>query len=117
MKVIIYFFDKFPLKTKKRADFILFKSAVELVIRKEHLTEEGFLKILVIKASMNKGLLSDSWKDKFPDIVAVERPKVEIPIKIDPNWMAGFTSGDGCFYVRVSKNSKYNTGFLVELKF
>ena len=31
--------------------------------------------------------------------------------------MAGFTSGDGCFYVRVSKNSKYNTGFLVELKF
>lgn len=66
---------------------------------------------------MNKGLLSDYLKDKFPDIVAVERPKVEIPINIDPNWMGGFTSGDGCFYVRVSKNSKYNTGFLVELKF
>lgn len=31
--------------------------------------------------------------------------------------MAGFTSGEGCFYIRVSKNSKYNTGFLVQLKF
>ena len=31
--------------------------------------------------------------------------------------MAGFTSDEGCFYIRVSKNSKYNTGFLVQLKF
>ena len=85
LKVIIDFFDKFPLKTKKRADFILFKYVVELVIRKEHLTEEGFRKILAIKASMNKGFLSYSLKEKFPDIVVVERPKVEIPINIDPN--------------------------------
>ena len=62
LKVIIDFFDKFPLKTKKRADFILFKYVVELVIRKEHLTEEGFRKILAIKASMNKGFLSYSLK-------------------------------------------------------
>lgn len=72
LKVIINFFDKFPLKTKKkRADFILFKYVVELVIRKEHLTEEGFRKISVIKASMNKGLLSYYLKEKFPDIVVV----------------------------------------------
>ena len=50
MKTIINHFEKFPLKTKKQADFILFKSVVELMMRKEHLTKEGFRKILAIKA-------------------------------------------------------------------
>ena len=51
--MIIDHFDKYPLITQKRADFILFKSIVEMLNRKEHLTEEGLrsfaVKLLVLK--------------------------------------------------------------------
>lgn len=38
---IIPFFEKYPLITQKRADFLLFKSAVEIINKGEHLTIEG----------------------------------------------------------------------------
>lgn len=42
----------------------------------EHVTAEGFLKILSIKASVNKGL-SKELKAIFPEITSVPRPLVE----------------------------------------
>jgi len=42
--VIIPHFDKYPLLTQKRADFELFKSVIQVMSRKEHLTEEGLKK-------------------------------------------------------------------------
>lgn len=56
IEVIIPHFLKYPLLTQKRADFLLFKSIVELMITKDHLTLEGLKKILSLKAVMNKGL-------------------------------------------------------------
>lgn len=38
LEVIIQHFDKYPLHTKKRADFELFKQILDLVQNKEHLT-------------------------------------------------------------------------------
>lgn len=64
LKVIISHFDKYPLMTNKWADFELFKQAVELIERGEHLTTEGLKKLVSIKASMNRGL-SDKLKTKF----------------------------------------------------
>jgi hypothetical protein len=96
--VIIPHFDKYPLITKKRADFLLFKMAVVLMNKKEHLTIEGLKKIVSIKASMNLGLTAELI-DSFPNIVPVDRPIVELHTeKIDPNWLAGFVSGEGCFH-------------------
>lgn len=54
--VIIDHFDKYPLITKKRADYELFKQAFYLVSNKKHLSQEGFRQIVAIKASMNTGL-------------------------------------------------------------
>ena len=51
--VIIPHFDRYPLITQKKADFILFKKVIDLMNRKEHLTLEGLQKILAIKASIN----------------------------------------------------------------
>lgn len=76
LKVIIDHFDKYPLITQKRADYLLFKMGVDLIKNKEHLTIEGFRKIIAIRASMNKGL-SDQLKEIFSDIVPVSRPLVE----------------------------------------
>lgn len=35
----------------------------------------------------------------------------------DSNWISGFTSGDGCFHVSLSKSSFTKTGYTVVLRF
>ena len=53
---------------------------------------------------MNLGL-SEKLQLAFPDVVAVERPLV-IDKKIsDPNWVAGFTSAEGCYYINIFKSN------------
>lgn len=116
LAVIIEHFDKYPLLTQKRADFELFKKALELISRKEHLTEEGLTKILSIRASVNNGL-SDDLKIAFPSIISVKRPQVELPTYINPYWLAGFISGEGCFSVIYSQSSGYKFGSQVALRF
>ena len=56
LKIIIDHFNKFPLLTQKRADFLLFLQIFNLMDKKEHLTISGLLKIVSIKASMNWGV-------------------------------------------------------------
>lgn len=56
LQVIIDHFNEFPLITKKRVDFELFKAAVTLISDKEHLSKEGFDKLLSIRSSLNLGL-------------------------------------------------------------
>ena len=100
---VIPHFDKYPLKTQKHADYLLFKEVVMMMKRKEHLTAEGLQKIINIRATINKGL-SPLLKEAFPNSVAVPRPQVT-QSSIHPQWVAGFTSGDGCFKVNI-RNSK-----------
>ncbi len=113
---IIPHFDKYPLISKKKADFILFKKIINLINHKEHLTLEGLQKILGIKGSLNLGL-SDEIKTNFPNIRTIERPLVAQPKIIDPNWISGFTSGDGCFHVRFKTSTKSKLGVQVSLLF
>lgn len=84
LAVVIDHFDKFPLITQKRADYLLFKQAFELINRKEHLTMEGLNKIVSIKASMNKGL-NEELQTAFPTVTPASRPVVEIVTIKDPN--------------------------------
>jgi hypothetical protein len=65
--LIINHFDKFTLKTKKLNDYKLFKLAFNIIKQKEHLTKEGFNKLLLIKSSINKGL-SPELKLAFPKL-------------------------------------------------
>jgi hypothetical protein len=44
LKLIIDHFDKYPLITQKQADYLLFKEVFELMLKNEHLTEEGYVK-------------------------------------------------------------------------
>jgi len=56
-KNIIPFFEKHPLKSRKRVDFIKFREIVILMGRGEHLTSEGVERIRAITEEMNrKGL-------------------------------------------------------------
>lgn len=102
LDVIIKHFDMYPLLTQKKSDFILFKKAVEIVKSKEHLTPAGILKIANIKASMNTKIEIVN----LPGIVPVSLPTLPLITvhDISPYWLAGFTSGDGCFTVSVIKS-------------
>ena len=115
LEIIIQHFDKYVLLTQKRADFELLKQAFVLVQNKEHLTPQGLEKIIAIRASMNNGL-SEELKDNFPNIVPVDRPVVENTVERDPNWLAGFTSAEGCFLIRTYKAGT-KTGEAVRLVF
>jgi sRNA-binding regulator protein Hfq len=97
LDVLIEHFDKYPLITKKGVDYLLFKKAVNLIKNKEHLTMKGLRKIVSIRASMNWGL-PKTIEAAFTNIIKFPRPIVlDCKIK-DPNWLAGFTSGEGFFW-------------------
>lgn len=113
---VIPHFDRYPLLTQKRADYLLFKQVVDLVFRKDHLTSKGILDILSIKASLNLGL-SDVLKKAFPNIVPKDRPVVEFKGISDPHWLAGFADGESCFFVEKSLSKTYRSGYQVRLKF
>ena len=76
LKVIINHLDQYPLLTKKFADYLLFKQSVDLIEKKEHLTNAGLLKLVAIKASLNWGL-SEKFKESFPAIIPAIRPEVQ----------------------------------------
>ncbi len=53
---VVPFFEKHPLKTKKRLNFIKFRKVLLMMERKDHLIPEGIEKIKSIAAQMNRGL-------------------------------------------------------------
>nr|YP_009574621.1 LAGLIDADG endonuclease [Orbilia dorsalia]QBF58422.1 LAGLIDADG endonuclease [Orbilia dorsalia]QBM09703.1 hypothetical protein [Dactylella sp.] len=115
IQVIIPHFEKYPLLAQKKADFLLFKSALKLINEGKHLLKEGLIEIVNIKASMNRGL-SLVLKQNFPGVMPVERLLISNQIIADPSWLAGFTSAEGFFFVSVGK-SKNKTGYAVSLWF
>lgn len=82
---------------------------------KEHLTEEGIRKLVGIKAKLNLGL-TEELGEAFPDITSVDRPLIINQVIQDSRWLAGFTSGEGCFFVNIIK-SKSKLGWQVQLVF
>lgn len=108
LNVIINHFDKYPLMSKKRVDYLLFKEALSLIKNKQHLNLLGFNEIISIRAGMNKGLPESLRKD-FSNIISRSVPLYNLPDKLNPNWVSGFTEAEGCFFVKYIKkdNDKY----------
>lgn len=102
-KIIPHFY-KYPLITNKHSDFLLFDIISRIIYEKEHLSKEGLMNIINLKASLNLGL-STKFKPLFRDDVEIiiKRFKVNVPTNIDYNWFAGFFSGEGCFFIEISK--------------
>ena len=101
--------------SNKQAYFILFKKFLYLIKCKEHLTIDGIQKIVNLRASMNNGI-SDELKQAFPNTIPVERPQIFNQKIFDPYWLAGFTSGEGCFGLNFFKSTT-KLGETVRLKF
>lgn len=113
LNVIIPHFKLYPLLTQKRADFLLFEQVVNLMFLKKHLTELGLLNILGLRANLNKGM----YIKDIPNCVPVDRPIVTLPETLDPNWVSGFTSGDGGFFAQVTESETHSLGYRVRLRY
>lgn len=105
LQIITNHFETYPLVTAKLADYILFKKALDIILLKEHLSQKGLLKLVGIKASLNLGL-NDALKEAYPNWkeIQVNRPDYVFKGIPDPNWMAGFASGDSSFNVKISNS-------------
>jgi hypothetical protein len=122
--LVIPHFDSYPLISKKYADYLLFKKVVTIIRNKGHLSKEGLQEIMSIKANMNKGLSDELEKAFLSDKntvaelnIEVARPLVPDCIIPDPQWIAGFTTGEGCFMIKLSKSPTSRLGFGVQLIF
>ncbi len=115
LNALLMFLDSYSLLTKKCADYILFKSIVEIMRTKLHLTLEGFNKILSLKASLNWGL-SNNIASTFPSIIPSERPQIDTKTIPDPNWVSGFASGEGTFDVVIATSKFTKVGSQVQLR-
>lgn len=109
--------DLYPLKTQKLSDYILFKKVLKIILNKEHLTISGLLKVVAIKASMNLGL-SQSLQAAFQNIVPIPRPMPFIKnLTIEPEWVAGFSSAEGCFFINLFNSPGHKLKKGVQLEF
>jgi hypothetical protein len=114
LEVLIKFLDKFALITQKRSDFQNFKEAFEIYSKKLHLKTEGLNKLFGIKAILNKGTSQFSNEEasfffkeislNINSIKPMPRPVVMDKIIKSSHWLAGFTSGDGGFYIQIQEN-------------
>lgn len=118
LQLLINHFDNFPLVTAKLADYILFKKIVAKIGLKEHLSQQGLLNILAIKASLNLGL-NNNIKKVFPNWkkLQIKRPDYTFKCIPNPHWMAGFASGDGSFNLKISDSNTSLLGKRVQLRF
>lgn len=115
VNVILPHFDSYPLNTIKSADYFLFREVALMMKEKQHLSKEGWARVLALKASSNKGF-SEELKVAFPDIIPADRSPVQVE-KINPNWLSGFVSGDGGFHVNIFNSRTNNLGSGVKLIF
>lgn len=72
--------------------------------------------IVAIKVSLNRGL-SSVLTAAFPGVIPYPKPIVsELKIR-DPQWLAGFTSAEGCFLIKIIKSFTHLSRFQVVLVF
>ena len=65
---------------------------------------------------MGRAGLSPDLKEAFPEVVPLNRPDYAFNGIPDPNWLAGFTSGDGSFNIKNSETTGNKLG-RVQLRF
>lgn len=101
--VIIPNFDKYPLLTIKRINYLLFKEIILLMRDKKHLTEEGLQRIMSIRGIMNKKTAITSYTYPLIDINVPVLPALKTT-DVTPEWLTGFTDAEGCFFLNVREN-------------
>ena len=97
-KVLPHFL-KYPLRGTKHLDFLSFKEAFDIINSKEHLFEEGLLKLDIISKSMNSYRQFSLANYYFPSHTILNNPDF---ISLSGHYINGFIAGDGCLALNLS---------------
>ena len=98
--IIIPHFINYPLISKKGIDFLLWSKVVDIIFNRDHLTDKGFLKSIAYYGSINKGV-SKKVLNHYPNVLSVDKPTINLPENLNPQWVSGFVAGDGGFSIYV----------------
>lgn len=161
LKILIDFFDKYPILGNKALDYAAFREVVILKERNQHNTKKGYKRCIELFINQNTGrnyynpsqrakiikkyeeikdyngpkLTMDERKElnKVKNIVkkvglgkdnippmelnyTIEKKNFVNEVKLDPNWISGQTSGEGCFFIGISKKLNTNTAGCFQVK-
>ena len=97
--ILLPHFLKYPLRGTKYLDFLSFSEAINIIDNKEHLTEEGLLKLYKISKTMNSYREFSSSTDYCPKHTLEENIDF---IPINGHYINGFIAGDGCLALNLS---------------
>ena len=67
LQIVLPFFMKHPLKTRKNVDFLKFRDCLLLMEKGEHLTRDGVENIRRIAEKMNHGAEIQGYEEEEPD--------------------------------------------------
>lgn len=88
-----------------------------MIENKEHLTKQGFLKILFIKNVFPKGL-SNKIRELYPNVELYDKPIFKLNTNlINPYWIAGFVQADGTFGLNITKQNRMILGYTSQPQF
>jgi hypothetical protein len=103
--VIVPHFESYSLQSAKRIDYELWKQCINLKEAEKSLTLSSLEKIIAIKGAINLGL-SDKLINLFPLVKPITRPEFFVnKAKLNPHWISGFTTGEGCFSFSINGDS------------
>lgn len=110
-------FLKYPLLTSKLCYFKLWSQVLDIIVSKKHLTIEGLLEIVALKAQFNDGL-SPKLIENFPSVILGKTELDYQPnlIDLDLDWLAGFINADGSFSLGVQKAKEHSLAIRVSPK-
>jgi hypothetical protein len=105
--IIVPHFNSYPLQSAKKIDFELWKECINIISINKHTTQEGLEQIIKNKSAMNLGL-SNQLMVEFPNVTPLIKPSfITNDKKLNPDWVSGFTEGDGSFFVRINSTTNH----------
>lgn len=103
-------FVNFPLMTYKLIHFLLWSSILDIVVKKDHLSLSGLLKIIALKANFPEGL-SEKLLLVFPNYTEIKAPAYNPELtNMNIHWIFGFINADGHFRIVIPKSQTTKLG-------
>lgn len=119
-------FNKYPLLSQKQKDYKVFSMILWPLLNNKQFSDRGIMKIVKLKsllnwdASQSERLEEESaslgTNYRLDNLGEASLLRVDYDLRnITCDWLSGFISGDGCFFVNIYKVKDCSTGYAVKL--